>query len=106
MNIEKGTILYASWGYSMTLVDFYQVVEVKGKSLIMVEEIGGEVVTGQAGYYGTVKADPTKRTGNIYKAFMKKDKNGNEYIKGTFRHDLKCRIYPDNGEAHSFNKMD
>lgn len=36
---EVGDIFYTSWGYDQTNVDFYQVVEVKGKQLI-VRKIG------------------------------------------------------------------
>lgn len=35
-------ILYASWGYEQTNIDFYQVVEVKNKSIV-IRKIGGEL---------------------------------------------------------------
>lgn len=46
-NVENpfkvGEILYDSWGYEQTNIDFYQVVEVKPKS-IMIRRISGEMV--------------------------------------------------------------
>lgn len=36
---KVGDILYSSWGYEQTNIDFYQVIEVKGKSIV-IREIG------------------------------------------------------------------
>ena len=41
--IKVGDIFYASWGYDQTNVDFYQIIEVKGKVVIL-REIGKKVV--------------------------------------------------------------
>jgi hypothetical protein len=48
-NFEVGNILYDSWGYDQTNIDFYQVVEVKPKS-IKIREIGGSYVEGTQGF--------------------------------------------------------
>ena len=45
---QVGDILYASWGYDQTNVDFYQVTDVKGKE-ITVREIGARVVSSTMG---------------------------------------------------------
>ena len=37
--ISKGTIFYSSWGYEQTNIDFYQVIELKGKSTIVLLEM-------------------------------------------------------------------
>lgn len=42
MNINDavpGTILYASWGYEQTNYDFYQVVERRGKSTLVLRQL-------------------------------------------------------------------
>jgi len=54
MPFNQGDILYSSWGYEQTNVDFYQVIEVKGKSLIL-HEIAGEMIEQNRGDYGRVK---------------------------------------------------
>ena len=50
--VEVGDILVCSWGYSMTLVDFYQVVGTKGKYTVELRKIASEVTKGDAGYSG------------------------------------------------------
>lgn len=44
-----GTIFYSSWGYEQTNVDFYQVVEIKGKSTLVLKEITQSRVEGSEG---------------------------------------------------------
>ena len=48
-NFELGSILYDSWGYDQTNIDFYQVVEIKPKS-IKIREISGSYVEGTQGF--------------------------------------------------------
>lgn len=45
---EVGQIYYDSWGYDQTNIDFYQIVEVKAKSVV-IRSIGGEFVPGTQG---------------------------------------------------------
>jgi hypothetical protein len=45
---EVGLILVASWGYDQTNVDFYEVVEVLGKSMVRIEEIGSQAANDQS----------------------------------------------------------
>lgn len=44
-----GSILYASWGYDQTNIDFYQVVERVGKVTMVLRPIGAETVPGSEG---------------------------------------------------------
>ena len=41
-NIQKGEIFVSSWGYDQTNIDFYEVVEIKGK-MVVVREIAGKI---------------------------------------------------------------
>jgi hypothetical protein len=52
---KVGDILYSSWGYSMTIVDFYKVLKVtpSGKS-VSVQRLQSKTVEGHAGYEGYV----------------------------------------------------
>ena len=42
-DFEKGDILYSTWGYDQTNVDFYQVTDVRGK-MVVIREIEQKVV--------------------------------------------------------------
>lgn len=46
--LKEGDILYDSWGYDQTNVNFYQVTEVRGKEVV-VREIGAKVVREERG---------------------------------------------------------
>lgn len=61
MEVHEGDIFVSSWGYSMTLVDFYQVTKVSktGKS-VNVRKLASKVVSGnidspQGGYVTPIK---------------------------------------------------
>jgi len=43
MSLKVGDILYSSWGYDQTNVDFYQVVELVGKKSVKIRAIGAMV---------------------------------------------------------------
>lgn len=43
--LKVGDILYSSWGYEQTNVNFYQVVELKGKNSVVVREIHSRIVS-------------------------------------------------------------
>lgn len=45
---KVGQVLYDSWGYEQTNIDFYQIVEVKPKSVVW-REIGQNIVPGSSG---------------------------------------------------------
>ena len=42
--LKTGDILYTSWGYDQTNIDFYQVVEVVGKASVRIRGIQSRVV--------------------------------------------------------------
>lgn len=46
--LEVGSILYSSWGYDQTNVNFYEVTDVRGK-MVEIREIGSKVVREQQG---------------------------------------------------------
>ena len=48
-NFVEGSIIYNSWGYDQTNIDFYQIVEVKPKSVI-IREIASSYVKGSEGF--------------------------------------------------------
>ncbi len=59
--LKVGDILYTSWGYDQTNVDFYEVVEVMDKA-VRIREIEGKVVSESAGSERVV-AEPGKYKG-------------------------------------------
>jgi hypothetical protein len=48
-NFVEGSIIYNSWGYDQTNIDFYQIVEVKAKSVIL-RAIASSYVKGSEGF--------------------------------------------------------
>ncbi len=48
-NVKVGDIFYTSWGYDQTNVDFYKLIELKGKTGTF-QELSSEVVEGTEGY--------------------------------------------------------
>lgn len=62
-SLKVGDILRSSWGYDQTNIDYYQVVEVRGKAVI-IREIGQEVVEdGAAAFSGHCVPVPGKFCG-------------------------------------------
>jgi hypothetical protein len=47
---EVGMILVSSWGYDQTNIDFYEVVEVIGKSMVKLEKIGKQRANDSSNY--------------------------------------------------------
>lgn len=54
-SLKVGSVLYSSWGYDQTNVDFYQVVEVPSKCFVIVRKISGTTVEGSGSSYTRVK---------------------------------------------------
>ena len=42
--LQIGSILYTSWGYEQTNIDFYQVIELIGTSTVVLREIAQEKI--------------------------------------------------------------
>lgn len=62
-NFKVGDILYCEWGSTMTVVNFYEVVYAKGKSIVTLMPIGARTVSGSAGYQGEVVPIPGASAG-------------------------------------------
>lgn len=67
--LEPGLILVSSWGYEQTNVDFYEVIEKIGATMVKIEKIGSQRATdarcGQSSMSDNVVPDPEKRTGEF-----------------------------------------
>lgn len=82
-----GEFLYDSWGYDQTNIDFYEVKEVKEKSITL-QRIGGSMVTGTQGYdCSNVVPDVSNKIGEPFKKSIMIYLNGDNqpvcYIKST-----------------------
>lgn len=53
-NYSVGQVLYQSWGYEQTNIDFYQIIEIGAKS-IKIRKINGEIISRHRGDYGYIK---------------------------------------------------
>ena len=72
---KVGDILYSSWGYDQTNIDFYQVVKVSGKT-IKIREIKGRQTESTGFMTGEVVAVPDSFVGNELKKIVKPASDG------------------------------
>ena len=96
-------IMYFTWGYDMTNVDFYEVITETPKTAL-VEKIGAIETT--TGYLcGTSVPDVEKRTGKTFRV-CKRSFNGEEYYASRF--DFGSVKYPRlwGGQPVGFNHCD
>ena len=54
---EVGAILYSSWGYEQTNIDFYEVTKILGPQMVEIREIGKDFVGDQGGPQDKVMPD-------------------------------------------------
>ena len=71
-DLKPGDVFVSSFGYSMTIVDFYQLISIKGKTGTF-RAISGDVVSGNAGYTGEVKPVKDDFVGETFTARLKGD---------------------------------
>lgn len=74
ITVGVGKILTCSWGYSMTLVDFYEVLKESAKTLL-VRAIGSKVVETTSYMAGHVVPDIEKKENEILRVYKRKDKS-------------------------------
>lgn len=77
---KAGDIFVSSWGYEQTNVDFYLLLEVKGKTGTFVGIHSLSVVGSQGLDYDKCVADPTTRHGKEFKKIIQSLASGGEYI--------------------------
>lgn len=105
LNAKVGDILSCTWGYSMTLVDFYKVIKVSpsGKS-VTVQRLASDCVEGHAGYEGYVMPSPHPHSLN--------EVHKNKRIKPAYGGGYGVKITDSqyaslwNGKKEYFNRMD
>jgi len=95
--LEVGDIVVSSWGYSMTIVDFYEVVELVANNAAIMQKISQKVVSGEAGYSGECIGLKGMYVGNPFR--VTHIKNGECKIDG--HHASKW-----DGKPRYFNRMD
>lgn len=69
-NIQKGTILYASWGYEQTNINFYLVLE-KRNSILKLQEIGSNRIH-ESQDYGTCSPNSEQPIGEAFEKRLSK----------------------------------
>ncbi len=69
-DLKIGDILVCSWGYSMTIVDFFSVVGFKGKTMVQLRAIAKESTGGMTGHSTPI---PGQYIGEAFARFVKGD---------------------------------
>jgi hypothetical protein len=77
--LKDGDILYSSWGYDQTNINFYEVVGVVGKQ-VFIREVESKVVRSERGS-DYVVAVPGRYTGAILKKVPQRGYRGEPYVK-------------------------
>lgn len=95
--LTKGQILVSSWGYSMTIVDYFKVDRVTPKGVWLVQ-IGTKYVTG-GGYNGD--SMPCEQSTRGAPFFTRASKDG--VTRGA---NSSSRAYPWNGQPVYYNRVD
>ena len=98
--VHVGDIFSFSFGYDMTINQYYKVLSTKGKKAQVVE-IGKKWVKGDPGYTGEVIPDPDNEVDEPTTALIKDD--GNIRVKMFGRYHT---AYPDSGKPSYENHMD
>lgn len=70
IQLTEGSILYSSWGYDQTNVDFYQVVRLVGKTMCEVVKIESRIESSD-GYSDNVVPYPAAKGTKTYKRKIK-----------------------------------
>lgn len=84
--LKVGDILYTSWGYEQTNIEFYQVVNLVGKKSVSVREIADER-TYEAQDYGTCKPVPNCFIGEAKTCRVQ---NGDSIRIASYSHAYRC----------------
>ncbi len=58
--LKVGDILYSSWGYDQTNIDFYQVIELRGKTQVILRELAQDRIK-----TGWLQGDATPKLGEF-----------------------------------------
>lgn len=60
ITLKVGDVVVEQWGYSMCLVNFYKVIALNGKTMVTLQELEAERVTGD-GWQGQMQPSDTLR---------------------------------------------
>lgn len=67
-NLEKGLILYTSWGYDQTNVEYYEVISVPSKCFVELQQIGAPLARGEEGFMsGKSVPNPENKIGKPFR---------------------------------------
>ena len=76
--LKEGDILYSSWGYEQTNIDFYQVTRVISDKMVEIRQIASDMPKGETGFMsGMVVAIKDKFVGDP----MRKRANATNYVR-------------------------
>lgn len=101
--IKAGDILFDTWGYSMTIVDYYKVTKIVSPSKIEIVKIGCKVIDTDRGGGEHLMPDPENELRErMVKQVVKNRYDGSWYIKIS----ESVRLRPWDGRAHYQNTWD
>lgn len=79
--VKVGDIFYMSWGYEQTNINYFQVVELKGSTMIKIREIASQFIRSESSLSGYVKpAKDAFLERSIWTVDTKAESNNNDGI--------------------------
>ncbi len=66
-SLKIGSILYASWGYDQTNIDFYEVTRLIGRTTLELRELAQEATCDQHGLSGKTRPIPSQYISEPFK---------------------------------------
>lgn len=106
--LKVGDILYDSWGYSMTIVEFYQVTKILSPCKVEIVELGHKAADedGAVGYYGECLPDTDRVIGEPITKTCQKDKYSRDENAFYIKINRSVSLRPWGGHAVYFNSLD
>lgn len=100
--VKVGDIFYGSFGYSMTIVEFFRVEKILSACKVEIQRIGQKVEETERGGSERVVADPENKIKDpVQKMVMKSNYDGEIYIKTEY-----CTVRPWAGQSVYQNTWD
>ena len=100
--VEVGDIFYGSFGYNMTIVEFFQVTKIISACKVELQRIGQKIESTERGGSERVLADPENKINDpVQKMVMKSNYDESIYIKTEY-----CTVRPWGGQSVYQNTWD
>ncbi|USQ15521.1 hypothetical protein J2N86_15970 (plasmid) [Legionella lytica] len=93
--LQIDSILYSSWGYDQTNINFYQVIQLVGNSTVVLRELAQEIDTSPNSFIGKTKPILNQFIGEAFRKRLREN--------GIVRIESFINAYPWNGSSRNYS---